>query len=70
MRTARGNRGLEHANGIAGQYLPRSADLHKFSQAELDEIAERIIDRPCEILGWRTPNEVYATVLAGAAVKD
>ena len=61
---------IEHANGIAGQYLPRSADLDKFSQAELDEIAERIIDRPSEILGWRTPNEVHATMLAGVAVKD
>ena len=61
---------IEHANGIARQYLPRSADLDKFSQAELDEIAERINDRPREILGWRTPNEVYATMLAGVAVKD
>ena len=42
-------------------YDQGSADLDKFSQAELDEIAERIIDRPSEILGWRTPNEVYAT---------
>lgn len=61
---------IEHANGIARQYLPRSADLGKFSQAELDAIAERINDRPREILGWRTPNEVYATMLAGVAVKD
>ena len=43
-----------------------SADLDKFWQAALDEIAERIIDRPSvdrpsQILGWRTPNEVYAT---------
>ncbi len=61
---------IEHANGILRQYLPRSADLAKFSQAALDEIAERINDRPREILGWRTPNEVYATMLAGVAVND
>ena len=61
---------IEHANGIVRQYLPRGADLDKYSQAELDEIAERINDRPREILGWRTPNEVYATMLAGVAVKD
>ena len=51
-------------------YDQGSADLGKFSQAGLDEIAERMIDRPSEILGWRTPNEVYATMLAGVAVKD
>ncbi len=52
------------------QYLQRSADLGKFSAAKLDEIAQRIKDRPREILGWRTPNEVYATILAGVAFKD
>ena len=70
MRTAIAKRAAEHANGILRQYLPRSADLDKFSQAALDAIAERINDRPGEILGWRTPNEVYATMLAGVAVKD
>ena len=61
---------IEHANGILRQYLPRSADLGKFSQAQLDEIAQRVNDRPREILGWRTPNEAYATMLADVAVND
>ena len=51
-------------------YDQGSADLDKFSQAALDEIAEPIIDRPSENLGCRTPNKVFATMLAGAAVKD
>ena len=61
---------IEHANGILRQYLPRSADLDKFSQAQLDEIAQRINDRPREVLDWLTPNEVYATMLENVAVKD
>ena len=60
---------MEHANGILRQYLPRSADLDKFSQAQLDEIAQRINDRPREILDWQTPNEVYATMHENVAVK-
>lgn len=60
---------IEHANGILRQYLPRSTDLSKFSQVQLDDIAQRINERPREILNWQTPNEVYATMLANVAVK-
>jgi transposase, IS30 family len=60
---------IEHANGLLRQYLPRSTDLSKFSQVQLDDIAQRINERPREILNWQTPNEVYATMLANVAVK-
>jgi transposase, IS30 family len=61
---------IEHVNGITRQYLPRSADLRQFTQTQLDDIAQRINDRPREILGWLTPNEVYAKMLADVAVND
>ena len=50
--------------------LPHSADPDKFPQAQLDEIARRMNDRLREILGWQTPNEVYAAMLENVAVKD
>ena len=50
--------------------LPHSADLDKFSQAQLDEIDQHMNDRPRKILGWQMPNEVYAAMLENVAVND
>jgi transposase, IS30 family len=54
---------IENANGLLRQYLPKGTNLSIYSQAELDEIAEKLNDRPRECLGWRTPNEVWAEIL-------
>jgi IS30 family transposase len=45
----------ENTNGLLRQYLPKTADLSRFSQAELDEIALRLNTRPRQTLGFRTP---------------
>jgi len=45
----------ENTNGLLRQYLPKNADLSRFSQAELDEIALRLNTRPRQTLGFRTP---------------
>ena len=45
----------ENTNGLLRQYLPKKADLSRFSQAELDEIALRLNTRPRQTLGFRTP---------------
>lgn len=54
---------IENANGLVRQYLPKGTNLSRHSQAELDEIAERLNNRPRECLGWHTPNEVWAELL-------
>ena len=45
----------ENTNGLLRQYLPKTADLSRFSQSELDEIALRLNTRPRQTLGFRTP---------------
>jgi transposase, IS30 family len=53
----------ENANGLVRQYLPRTADLRQFSQADLDRIAAELNGRPRQILGFQTPSRVFAETL-------
>jgi IS30 family transposase len=45
----------ENTNGLLRQYLPKKANLSRFSQSELDAIALRLNTRPRQTLGFRTP---------------
>ena len=54
------------ATELLRQYLPKGTDLAGHTQAELDAIAARIKNRPRNILGFRTPRQVYHDLLAQA----
>ena len=48
----------ENANGLVRRYLPRNTNLDTISQEDLDDIARELNNRPREILGFLTPQEM------------
>jgi IS30 family transposase len=55
----------ENLNGLLRQYLGKSADLRRFTQAELDSIADQLNARPRRTLGFLTPLEVLEVIARG-----
>lgn len=53
----------ENTNGLLRQYLPKGTDLSVYSQEQLDEIAERLNQRPRTIHGYFPPISVYRAML-------
>jgi IS30 family transposase len=45
----------ENTNGLLRQYFPKRTDLSGYSQAELDNVALRLNQRPRKTLGFETP---------------
>lgn len=53
-------RGLnENTNGLLRQYFPKSVNLRKVCQSQVDEAVYRLNHRPRKCLGYRTPPEVF-----------
>ncbi len=51
-----GQRGSnENTNLLLRQYFPRGTDLSGYSQAQLDQVALRLNQRPRKTLGFETP---------------
>lgn len=53
----------ENTNRLLRQYLPKQADLSRFTQTDLDRIAEKINTRPRRVLGWDTSHDRLLDVL-------
>jgi IS30 family transposase len=53
----------ENTNGLYRQYFPKRTELSGFSQADLDEISEKLNNRPRKTLGFKTPNELIYEAL-------
>jgi IS30 family transposase len=45
----------ENTNLLLRQYFPRGTDLSAYSQAQLDQVALRLNQRPRKTLGFETP---------------
>ena len=53
----------ENTNGLLRQYFPKGTDLSRFSQDELDAVADRLNTRPRKTLGYRMPSDTLAEAL-------
>jgi IS30 family transposase len=54
----------ENTNGLLRQYLPKGTDLSAFSQADLDDVADSLNNRPRATHGFFSPLVVFAKMLA------
>ena len=54
----------ENINGLLREYLPKGTDLSQHTPAQLQAIAAELNDRPRKRLGFRTPAEEFARLLA------
>jgi IS30 family transposase len=57
----------ENTNGLLRQYMPKSTDLSAHDAAALDAIAASLNGRPRKTLGYMTPSEKLAELLAHTA---
>jgi transposase, IS30 family len=52
--------GVENANGLIRQYLPRNIDFESMTDDAIYQIQEKLNNRPRKRLQWLSPNEAYA----------
>src|SRR6059058_2003622 len=60
----------ENTNGLLRQYFPKGKSLAGVSQAELDEVARKLNDRPRQTLGFRTPAQKLTELIDGVPHTD
>lgn len=54
----------ENTNGLLRQYFPKGTDLSAFSQRDLDRVARQLNQRPRKTLGYATPADKLAAIVA------
>ena len=54
----------ENTNGLLRQFFPKGQDLRHFTAENLREVSHLMNTRPRKTLGWETPAERLAKLLA------
>ena len=53
----------ENTNGLLRQYFPKRTEIAHFTQADLDDVAAELNERPRQTLGWKSPSQALDEVL-------
>ncbi len=53
----------ENTNGLLRQYFPKGTSLRRYTQADLDHVADRLNGRPRQTLGFKTPSQALNALL-------
>lgn len=56
----------ENTNGLLRQYFAKGTDLSRWCAEDLEAVAETLNSRPRKTLGWKTPAEALAELLASS----
>ena len=54
----------ENTNGLLRQYFPKGTDLSRYSQTDLNKVAKQLNQRPRQTLGFGTPAQSLAAIVA------
>lgn len=60
----------ENTNGLLRQYFPKRTTLAGVTQADLDEVARKLNNRPRQTLGFRTPAEKLTELIDSPPAAD
>jgi len=54
---------VEEINGLIRQYLPRHINMNQITQDDIYEIQEKLNNRPRKSLNYKTPNQIYVSLI-------